>query len=77
MKIVQEEIFGFVMSVFIWKDDDEVVWLVNVFVYGLGGGIWIVNFVCVYCMVCVLEIGMVWINCYYNFFGGMLIGGYK
>ncbi|MDF0506819.1 aldehyde dehydrogenase family protein [Burkholderia cenocepacia] len=77
MKIAQEEIFGPVTSVLTWKDDDEVVRLANASVYGLGGGIWTSNLARAHRMACALETGTVWINRYYNFLGGMPIGGYK
>ncbi|WP_396332369.1 aldehyde dehydrogenase family protein [Burkholderia anthina] len=77
MKIAQEEIFGPVTSVLTWKDDDEVIRLANESVYGLGGGIWTSNLGRAHRMACALETGTVWINRYYNFLGGMPIGGYK
>ncbi|WP_322038543.1 aldehyde dehydrogenase family protein, partial [Burkholderia cenocepacia] len=77
MKIAQEEIFGPVTSVLTWKDDDEVVRWANASVYGLGGGIWTSNLARAHRMACALETGTVWINRYYNFLGGMPIGGYK
>lgn len=77
MKIAQEEIFGPVVSVQCWKDDDEVIRLANDSIYGLGGGIWTSNLARAHRMACALETGTVWINRYYNFLGGMPIGGYK
>lgn len=77
MKIAQEEIFGPVTSVLTWKDDDEVIRLANESVYGLGGGIWTSSLTRAHRMARALETGTVWINRYYNFLGGMPIGGYK
>ena len=77
MKIAQEEIFGPVTSVLTWKDDDKVIRLANESVYGLGGGIWTSNLGRAHRMACALATGTVWINRYYNFLGGMPIGGYK
>lgn len=39
MKIAKEEIFGPVMSILKWKDDDEVIERANHLPYGLGAGI--------------------------------------
>lgn len=77
MKIAQEEIFGPVTSVLTWKDDDEVMRLANASIYGLGGGVWTSNLARAHRMACELETGTVWVNRYYNFLGGMPIGGYK
>lgn len=77
MKIAQEEIFGPVVSVITWKTDDEVVRLANDSIYGLGGGVWTSDLSRAHRMACALETGTIWINRYYNFLGGMPIGGYK
>jgi aldehyde dehydrogenase len=77
MKIAQEEIFGPVTSVLTWKDEEEVVRMSNDSVYGLGGGLWTRDLSRAHRMACALETGTVWINRYYNFVGGMPIGGYK
>ncbi len=77
MRIAQEEIFGPVVSVISWKDDDEVIRLANDSIYGLGGGIWTSDVTRAHRMACALETGTIWINRFYNFLGGMPIGGYK
>lgn len=77
MRIAQEEIFGPVTSVITWKDDDEVVRLANDSVYGLGGGLWTRNLARAHKIARGLETGTIWVNRYYNFLGGMPIGGYK
>ena len=43
MRIAQEEIFGPVVSVIRYKDDDEAVRIANDSVYGLGGAVWSSN----------------------------------
>ena len=40
MRIFQEEIFGPVVSVTTFKDDDEALSIANDTLYGLGAGIW-------------------------------------
>jgi aldehyde dehydrogenase len=77
MRIAQEEIFGPVTSVLTWKDDDDVLRMANDSVYGLGGGLWTRDLRRAHRMACALETGTIWVNRYYNFVGGMPIGGYK
>lgn len=77
MRIAQEEIFGPVTTVITWKDDDEVVRLANDSVYGLGGGLWTRNLGRAHRIARGMETGTIWVNRYYNFLGGMPIGGYK
>jgi acyl-CoA reductase-like NAD-dependent aldehyde dehydrogenase len=40
MTIAQEEIFGPVLSIIPYKDEDEAIKIANDTVYGLGGGVW-------------------------------------
>lgn len=77
MIIVCEEIFGLVMLLFSFSDEEEVlVWVNNIF-FGLVGGVFIWDIDWVYCMVDVLEVGIVWINHYNIIFIEMLFGGFK
>ena len=43
MRIAQEEIFGPVVSVIRYKDEDEAIRIANDSVYGLGGAVWSTN----------------------------------
>ena len=40
MRIAQEEVFGPVLSVIKFKDEDEAVEIANDIAYGLGAGVW-------------------------------------
>jgi betaine-aldehyde dehydrogenase len=40
MRIVQEEIFGPVLTVQLFETEDEAVRIANNTIYGLGGGVW-------------------------------------
>ncbi len=44
MKIAQEEIFGPVLSILEYEDDEEAVELANETIYGLSGGVWSQDF---------------------------------
>lgn len=50
---------------------------VNDMFYGFGVGVWMCNGMCVYWMGCEVEVGCVWINCYYLYFVYVVFGGYK
>lgn len=77
MRIAQEEIFGPVTSVIRWKDEDEMIKLVNDVEYGLAGGLWTNNLGRAHRIARAMETGVIWINRYYNFKPGMPGGGYK
>lgn len=40
MKIAREEIFGPVLSILTYKDEDDAIRIANDSIYGLGGGVW-------------------------------------
>lgn len=61
----------------IFKDEDEVLVFVNSLEFGLGVGVWSWNMNCVYYFGCKIEVGCVWINCYYMYLVYVVFGGYK
>lgn len=77
MWVFQEEIFGLVVCVIIFKDEVEVIEIVNDIFYGLGVGVWICDMYQVYQIFCVVEVGCVWVNNYYVYLVYVLFGGYK
>lgn len=77
MRIAQEEIFGPVTSVIGWSDEADVIRMANDCEYGLGGGLWTRDLARAHRIARAMETGTVWVNRYYNFLGGMPIGGYK
>ena len=64
MTIAREEIFGPVISVLPFDDEDEVLRLANATDYGLGGAVWTRNLNTAMKMVHGIEAGSVWVNCY-------------
>lgn len=74
--IACEEIFGPVLSVFRFEDEDEVVARANALPFGLAAGVWTQHLGRAHRMAARLKAGVVWINTYDWFdpavpFGGM------
>jgi aldehyde dehydrogenase len=77
MRIFQEEIFGPVLSVTTFEDDDEAMSIANDTLYGLGAGIWTRNVNRAYRFGRGLQAGRVWTNCYHLYPAHAAFGGYK
>jgi aldehyde dehydrogenase len=77
MRIFQEEIFGPVVSVTTFKDDEDALAIANDSLYGLGAGIWTRDFNRAYRFGRGIEAGRVWTNCYHAYPAHAAFGGYK
>ncbi len=77
MKVVQEEIFGPVVTAIPYKSTDELLPKANDTVYGLAAGIWTKDISKAHSLAAELRAGTVWINCYNIFDAAMPFGGYK
>ncbi|PPQ27334.1 aldehyde dehydrogenase [Rhodopila globiformis] len=77
MRIFQEEIFGPVVSVTTFKDDDEALAIANDTLYGLGAGVWSRNGNRAYRFGRAIQAGRVWTNCYHLYPAHAAFGGYK
>jgi aldehyde dehydrogenase len=77
MRIFQEEIFGPVVAVTTFKDDDEALALANDTLYGLGAGVWSRNIHRCYRFGRGIQAGRVWTNCYHDYPAHAAFGGYK
>jgi aldehyde dehydrogenase (NAD+) len=77
MKIAQEEIFGPVLAVIPFEDEDEVVRLANDSIYGLGGAVWSGNTTRAVKVAEQLRTGTVWINDYHMINPKYPFGGFK
>ncbi|NEA98568.1 aldehyde dehydrogenase [Streptomyces sp. SID13726] len=64
MRIAQEEVFGPVLAVIPFKDDDEAVTLANDSRYGLGAGVWTGDIGRAFRMADRIRSGTVWVNTY-------------
>jgi aldehyde dehydrogenase (NAD+) len=77
MRIAQEEIFGPVLSIMTFEDDEEAIEIANGSVYGLAAGVWTSDIARCLKMAQRLEAGTVWINTYRVSSPLSPFGGYK
>jgi len=75
--ILGEEVFGPVLSVVPFQDDDEVVALANSTRFGLAAGVWTRDLKRAHTMARRLQAGTVWINTYRALSFNSPFGGYK
>jgi phenylacetaldehyde dehydrogenase len=77
MKVVQEEIFGPVLTAIPFGDINEIAAKANNTEYGLAAGIWTRDIKKAHALASKLRAGTVWINCYNVFDAALPFGGYK
>ncbi|WP_017940184.1 betaine-aldehyde dehydrogenase [Zestomonas thermotolerans] len=77
MTIVREEIFGPVMSILIYDDEEEVIRRANDTDYGLAAGVVTRDLARAHRMIHRLEAGICWINTWGESPAEMPVGGYK
>ncbi|MFC5865458.1 aldehyde dehydrogenase [Acidicapsa dinghuensis] len=77
MRIFQEEIFGPVVSVTTFKNEEEALAIANDTLYGLGAGIWSRDANRCYRFGREIQAGRVWTNCYHAYPAHAAFGGYK
>jgi acyl-CoA reductase-like NAD-dependent aldehyde dehydrogenase len=77
MRVAQEEIFGPVLSVITWEDEDELRALANGVDFGLAAGIWTADTSKALRLADDLQAGTVWINTYGMFDVAVPFGGRK
>lgn len=77
MRVFQEEIFGPVVSVTTFKDEEEALAIANDTEFGLGAGVWSRDMNVAYRMGRGIQAGRVWTNCYHMYPAHAAFGGYK
>ena len=77
MTVVKEEIFGPVMSVLVFDDEDEVIARANDTELGLAAGVFSKDIQRAHRVIHQLQAGICWINAYGNSPAEMPVGGYK
>jgi len=77
MRIFQEEIFGPVVSVTTFHDEEEALAIANDTLYGLGAGVWTRDMNRAYHFGREIQAGRVWTNCYHLYPAHAAFGGYK
>ena len=77
MRIFQEEIFGPVVSVTTFKNEEEALEIANDTLYGLGAGVWTRDTSRLFRMGRAIQAGRVWSNCYHLYPAHAAFGGYK
>jgi len=76
-RVMQEEIFGPVVTAVPFSDMEELVPRTNESVYGLAAGIWTNDLGKAHRLAAQLQAGTVWINCFNIFDAALPFGGYK
>lgn len=77
MRVFQEEIFGPVVAVTKFKDEEEALSIANDTLYGLGAGVWSRDGTRAYRFGRAIQAGRVWTNCYHLYPAHAAFGGYK
>ncbi len=77
MRVFQEEIFGPVVSVTTFRNEDDALAIANDTLYGLGAGVWSRDANRCYRFGRGIQAGRVWVNCYHAYPAHAAFGGYK
>jgi aldehyde dehydrogenase len=77
MRVFQEEIFGPVLCVTTFKDEEEALQIANDTLYGLGAGVWTRDIHQMQTFTRGIQAGRIWANCYHLYPAHASFGGQK
>lgn len=77
MRIAQEEVFGPVLAIIRFKDEEDAISIANDSSFGLGSGVWTTDIGRAFRMSERIQAGMVWVNTYRAVSYMSPFGGYK
>lgn len=77
MRIAREEVFGPVLSIIPFADDEEAIEIANDTIYGLASGVWTSDIRRAFTMADRIRSGTVWVNTYRSVSYLAPFGGYK
>ena len=77
MRIAREEVFGPVLSIIPFEDDEQAIAIANDSIYGLASGIWTSDIGRAIKVSTAMESGTVWVNTYRAVSFMAPFGGYK
>ncbi|MBU9312553.1 aldehyde dehydrogenase [Burkholderia multivorans] len=77
MRIAQEEVFGPVLSIIRFRDEDDALRIANDVRFGLGSGVWTADIARAFRVSARLQAGTVWVNAYRAVSFMSPFGGYK
>jgi acyl-CoA reductase-like NAD-dependent aldehyde dehydrogenase len=77
MRVAQEEIFGPVVSVISFENEDDLIKQANETIYGLSAGIWTRDITRAHRFARAIKAGVIWINTFNMFNAASPFGGYK
>jgi len=76
-RLIREEIFGPVLTVQTFEDEDEAIALAEDTDFGLAAGIWTTNLDRAWRVGRAVQAGTVWINTYHHFYPEAEVGGFR
>lgn len=76
-RLIAEEVFGPVLAVQKFADEEEAISIANATEFGLACGLWTNDLNRTWRMGRAIESGTIWINTYHHFYGETEVGGFK
>jgi phenylacetaldehyde dehydrogenase len=77
MEIARDEIFGPVVMIEPYADDEAAIAIANATSYGLGASVWTQNLSAAHRMSAAIQAGTIWVNCHSYWDPALPFGGFK